>query len=234
MIAGLAKIVCGIVLAGGPVAGQAPPRAAPLDVPLGPDLAAGGWRELNVPGERPNSFVATAEVVTIGSAGAVSFLYRPVDAPRSMTLSWQWRVDRDIPATDLAAKGRDDRPLALHVWFPAADARRSGGLVRGVLARMLGAPEWGRALTYVWGGTLDEGARLSNPYMDGREGALIVRRTAGAPTGTWLSETVDLAADYRAAFGAEPPAPSFIALSSDTDDTNQVAEGSFAAIRFGD
>lgn len=230
MIAGLASLVCGFVLAGGPAAAQLAAR----DLPLGPDLAAHGWRELTVPGERPNTYVATADVITIGSAGAVSFLYLPVAETRSMTLSWQWRVDRDFPATDLAAKGRDDRPLALHVWFPAADARNSGGLVRGVLARMLGVPEWGRALTYVWGGTQSPGTRLGNPYMDGREGALIVRRDASTPTGTWLSETVDLAADYRAAFGAEAPAPSFIALSSDTDDTNQVAEGSFAAIRFVD
>ncbi len=217
--------------------------AAAQSLPTGPELKAAGWKEIKVPGRRRNTFAAEpGNAIVIRSDRAVSFLYAPLppsDASPAPVMSapdarlgWRWRVDRDIAATDLSARGKDDRPVALHVWFPAPDARKSGGLGRLVMAGIMGVPDWGRAITYVWGGAQDAGTVLPNPYMDGREGVLIVLRKAGAPTGEWLSETVDIAADYRRAFGQEPPAPSFIAVSGDTDDTKQSSEARIADIHF--
>lgn len=205
--------------------------AQPL--PVAPDLKTAGWKEITVPGRRKNVFMLEADAtVAIQSKRSVSFLYAPVSPATAARLAWRWRVDRDIAVTDLAAKGKDDRPLAVHVWFPAPDARKSGGLGRLIMAGMMGVPEWGRAITYVWGGDAAPGTVIPNPYMDGREGALIVLRQAGAPTGEWLSESVDLVADYRRVFGADPPPPSFVALSSDTDDTKQEADVRISALRF--
>ncbi len=46
-----------------------------------------------------------------------------------------------------------------------------------------------------------------------------VLRPADAPRGRWLAERADLAADWRAAFGGEPPPVQEIAVGTDVDDT---------------
>jgi hypothetical protein len=207
----------------------------PQPVPVEADLRAAGWKEISVPGRRDNRFSADGGDLVIASERAVSFLYAPVpafDQRAPARLAWQWRVDRDFPSSDLAAKGKDDRPLAVHVWFPAPDARRSGGFMRRLYAGMIGVPEWGRAITYVWGGRDAVGTVIDNPYMDGREGVLIVLRSTGTPTGVWLPEDVDVVADYRKAFAGEPPPPSFVAVSSDTDDTRQSSLARLRDLRF--
>ena len=72
-------------------------------------------------------------------------------------------------------------------------------------------------MTYVWGGTEARGSRFVNPHL-GDDGIMIVLRSGRAPTGRWLTEEVDLAADFRMAFGFAAPPPSHIALSADSDD----------------
>ncbi|MBM3512682.1 MAG: DUF3047 domain-containing protein [Alphaproteobacteria bacterium] len=223
--------VTGLIVFSLAVATPATAQPVPIEV----DLKASVWREITVPGRRQNDYLAVDGALAVTSDRSVSFLYAPVvveDFAPGVRLAWRWRVDRDILPTDLAAKGKDDRALALHVWFPAADARKSRGLMRRLVAGMMGVPDWGRAITYVWGGTLPVGTMLDNPYMDGREGALIVVRDSTAPLKTWLDDAIDVFADYRRAFGGDPPPPSFVAVSSDTDDTRQSAVARIGTIRF--
>ena len=53
----------------------------------------------------------------------------------------------------------------------------------------------------------------------GSAGTYSLLRPADAPRGRWLPERVDLAADWRAAFGGEPPLVQEIAVGTDVDDT---------------
>ena len=53
---------------------------------------------------------------------------------------------------------------------------------------------------------------------------MVVKRTAPGPTGQWISETADLRADYRRAFGREPGPLVGIGVSSDSDDTATMAD----------
>jgi hypothetical protein len=43
---------------------------------------------------------------------------------------------------------------------------------------------------------------------------------------------VDLAADYRQAFGEEPPNPAQIAIQADTDNTQSTSRASVAGLTF--
>lgn len=183
---------------------------------LDPALVAAGWR-LEVPrGKAPARFTSDGSgAVAITAEGAVGFLIRPLE-PGSGRLGWRWRLDATPALHGSEARG-SDRPVAVHVLFAGA----GGGLWRALRGAMGPAELSGRALTYVWSGS-PAGAFFPNPYGP-RDGWLRVLRGAEAPLGRWLDEAVDVAADYRAAFGGEAPAPTHVALSADTDDRGGLA-----------
>jgi hypothetical protein len=59
-----------------------------------------------------------------------------------------------------------------------------------------------------------------------------VLRPADSPTGQWFEERVDIAQDYREAFGEDPPDPTQVAISADTDDTGSTSRGFVADLAF--
>lgn len=203
-----------------------------------PNAAAApeGWSTLTLPGKAATRFTEAADgSIAVKADNSAAFLYRAVpegDAMRRF-LTWRWRVDEAMAPTDLALKGADDRPLALHVFFPS-DPERQGlwrSFTQGLRAKVAGAPFSGKVLTYVWGGIQPEGAKLANPYMKS-DGMVVVLRSGQTAQGTWLTEKIDFAADFENAFGYRPPKPAYIALSADADDTAGRSIGAFADIRF--
>ncbi|MEQ9639646.1 MAG: DUF3047 domain-containing protein [Alphaproteobacteria bacterium] len=188
----------------------------------------GGWKLLTLPDKAPASFERLADgTIEIATDGSVAFLYRtaPEDCVR---MTWRWRVDKAGPAGDLMRKGQDDRPLAVHLWF--ADESMQAGL-KGTVAKLLGYPSYGRVLTYVWAPGDTKGKRFANPYMDDGQGAVIVLRDARDGTMTWRDETVDIVADYVAAFGSMPLAPAYVAVSGDSDDLGGMTLGRIADLK---
>lgn len=193
------------------------------------------WDMVTMPGRNATRFVCAGDGVEIEASSAVAFLYRtsqPAEAAATR-LAWRWRVDAAPPATDLSQRGADDRPVAVHLVFPADGEgvnllRRLGAAMRGAIA---GAPFAGRVLTYVWGGTGEPGALIASPYMAG-DGYLIVLRNGTTPLGEWMDEAVDFRADFQRAFGGDAPAPIYVAVSADTDDRGGVSRAGVAALRF--
>jgi hypothetical protein len=205
--------------------------AAPAPrIPTGPDLQAAGWRELEVSGKPENRFVGHPNgAIEVASASSVSRLYRPVDPDLAVTpvLTWRWRVDDPVPPTDLTQKGEDDTAITLYVGFPwdPAAASFTERLTRPLVEAYGGVDAPGRVLAYVFGGTGSRGEVVASPHLRSA-GAMRVLRPANSPTGKWFEERVDLVADYREAFGEEPPDPAQIAISADTDDTRSTSRGS--------
>ncbi len=72
--------------------------------------------------------------------------------------------------------------------------------------------------------------RRKSAYTDRAE--LIVAETGSARAGTWVTERVDVAADFAMAFGNRPGTPIQIAVASDTDNTGSMARAAFADLRF--
>ena len=193
-----------------------------------------GWRPLTFDGIAPTRFLAERpNVIRIRSNRSSSLIYRMIsgeDRGKSH-LTWRWRVDKTIAPTNLMVRGRDDRALALHVVF--AEASKTTGILDR-LNRLAGVGPLGgggKVLTYVWGGLKGRGAAFPNPYFQGR-GVIVILRPGAGPAGRWMREKVDLARDYRRAFGGKPPAVAYIAVSGDTDDTRRMSEGRIADISF--
>ena len=194
------------------------------------------WRVLAFPGIAPSRFVVDddgrIEVLAENSSGLLYRMILPTERHRPF-LTWRWRVDEATAPSDLTRKGADDRPLAVHLWFPMPPERRSLWQRLGdtVKTEILDIPLTGRVLTYVWGGTRARGDKMANPYLEGR-GVMIVLRDGHAPTGQWFMERIDYARDFEMAFGTPPPSPSFIAVSGDADDTWGRSAGTVANLAF--
>jgi hypothetical protein len=210
------------------------PQAAQAVV--GPGLQAQGWREIANPNKAENAYRATPEgAIEVVSKDSVSTLYRPVDAniEERPVLTWRWRVEEPAPATDLSAKGQDDCSLAVYVGFPYDPDQASflERMKRPFVESWVGEGAPGRVLRYVFCGSHQPGEVVESPYL-GSAGFIRVLRPTDSPTGQWFTEQVDLAADYRLAFGEEPPDPTQIAIQADTDNTQSASRALVADLAF--
>ena len=203
-------------------------------VPL--ELRRDGWKLLSVPGTARARFARQGRGgIRLSAENAVAFLYRPVpgDMGAKRRLAWRWRVDRPVAVTDLSKIGRDDRSLAVHLVFPMeSDGLPFWERINLAVTRIVAPPLAGKVLTYVWGGAQARGERLANPHL-GAHGSLIVLRSGDEPTGRWVMEEIDFAADFRRAFGYSPPQPTYLAISTDSDDTDGRSLGVIADLVFG-
>lgn len=194
-----------------------------------------GWRLLKIPGKAVTSFAAgPGGAIKTSASNSVGFLYSKASdmAGSGRFLTWRWRVVIAPPPTDLAMKGMDDRPLAVHVWFEDEDGSGSDwGLKARLGAWLYNQPLPGKMLTYVWGGTAERGVKLKNPYRE-TAGHIIVLRSGSSAPGKWFDETVDVTADFEAAFGYRPGMPAYIAISADTDDKGGNSMGTVTNIAF--
>jgi len=207
---------------------------ATVQVPLydGPDDTS--WQNITIPGVMPTEFQYSADgTLTANSMGAFGMLVRELkDVKNYPVLHWRWRVEKTPPATDASKKGGDDRPIAVHVWFPMAEKERGIWTSIGdTLSSFIGLPPSGRVITYMWGGKRAAGTSFINPHLPKR-GMIVIKRSTNPRLSQWMTETVDIASDYRKLFGIDAPAPSFIAISADTDDTGAKSRAAIADIRF--
>ncbi len=199
---------------------------------LGP--GRGAWQEVTFKGIPPTEFMVKADgTVFINAYRSSGLIHRKLtEAERAKPLlSWQWRVTDPVPSTDLGIKGEDDRSIALHLWFAE---KSSGGFfarLKRSLARMAGKSVPGKAISYTWGGNVPAGTMLPNPFMKG-DGVIIVLEPGTAKAGDWVTEQVDIFADFERAFGYRPKPPVGIALSGDSDDTGTISRASIRDIRF--
>ncbi|MFC7540039.1 DUF3047 domain-containing protein [Siccirubricoccus deserti] len=139
------------------------------------------------------------------------------------------------PPTDLTQRGGDDRAISISVgfsgWPPQVTMwQRTQHAMAQAAAGSHPLPR--SVLTYVWGGTGREPVPFASPYLAGL-GKVRVLRPAEAPRGRWFEESVNLAADWRHAFGGEPPPLQEIVISTDVDDTRSRLDARVEAIRFG-
>ncbi len=122
-------------------------------------------------------------------------------------LAWDWRAN-ELPRGAREDESRlNDAGLGLYVFFD----------FKGLLFKK---PE---AIKYTYSSTLPVGTILK---QDGLR--VIVVASGQREFGRWMTIERDVVADYRQAFGHEPPdRPLSIRLWSDSDNTNLVGEGDF-------
>jgi len=204
-----------------------PASAEPTALPIKADLSAAGWKTIGFNGIPETRFEGAADgVLTVTADHSASILYHAVDRPAGR-LRWDWQAVGKSPATDVEKSHGDDRVLAVHVRFADPDDTSLFGgaaLAMSPFAR-------GRFITYVFGGLQAAQSGFPHPHLPKRAW-MIVLRPANAPTGAWLGEDIDVAADYRRAYGAEAPPVTHIGISGDADDTKSTSIGLIRDIRF--
>jgi hypothetical protein len=194
-------------------------------------LEAAGWRHGTWQGIAPATWrVLPGGGVAVEGLAQGSFVWRPVAGPPGC-LGWRWRVAEGPPPMDLTRRGTD-RALSVAVGFagfpPNASAlMRSRHAVAQAAAGGKTLPR--SVLVYVWGGTGREPGIFASPYAHGLAKIRILR-TADASRGDWAEERVDLAADWRAAFGGDPPPVTEIAVTTDVDDSRSRVNAAVANI----
>lgn len=161
-----------------------------------------GWSPRSFGGVTEYSLVRLGErtVLKADSRGTASGLVKTVNLdPRvHRYLSWSWRVEGAVEDGDCRTEKGDDAAARLLVIF-----RRTGNQVR--------------VLNYLWANVLPPGTVLPHSGLKGV--VMVAVRSGQAQAGRWLTEKRDLAADFKAAFGGEPPLIDALALMTDTDNT---------------
>lgn len=204
--------------------------------PLGEQPKA--WRLAKLPLAAPTEFqvasIGGVRGVRMDARDAGAALYRSVGVDPTATpiLRWRWRVDQLVAGADIRRKQGDDLPARLYVMFDYPIERlpllEQGKirLARSVAGDLVPAA----ALCYVWDGSLPEGTTLWSPYS--KRVRVVVVEQGDRQLGRWLVEERDVAADFRAAFGEDPPPITGIAIGADTDQTGGSTRGWFADIAF--
>lgn len=198
--------------------------AISIELPVGTDLISLGWKSLTFDDIKPTMFTGTDDgVIEVRSDDGSSVLYHAIanDPVAAKALSWSWQVVDGLPATDLRQTDGDDRALAIHVVFAEDDMMSKLKGAFNPFAR-------GRVITYVWGDRTQ--AEFPHPHLPDK-GYMIIRKTADAPTRQWLTETIDLEADYKRAFGKSAPPVAYIGISGDADDLGAMSFGMVRNIR---
>lgn len=214
--------------------GLALPGHAAMRIPLDIDSDASEWKHVTLPNTPAVRFSSNKDgSLTADAMGGFGMVYCVLrDIEGFPQLSWRWRVDKASPATDARLKGGDDRPLALHVWFPLPQSAKGfWNSVGNGIAEILGAPPAGRVITYMWGGKHRAGESFKNPHLLDH-GRIVVQRGPTAKLNAWVTEKIDYRADYQRLFGEIAPLPNYIAISADSDDTGGMSRASISDIVF--
>ena len=146
-----------------------------------------------------------------------------LDATSWRRLAWRWKVDRPIRGGDVTRRSGDDYAVRVYVAFRYAPERLPAlERARYEIVRLLfGEYPPHAGLNYIWDARAPVGTVVANPYA--RRVRMIVVESGTAGLGRWLAYERDVLADYRAAFGEEPPPIAGVALMTDADDTGEQA-----------
>jgi hypothetical protein len=146
---------------------------------------------------------------------------REYDVYAHPRLRWRWRVENVYAKGDATTKSGDDYPIRLYVIFKYDPAASSAGkrLKYGFAKAVYGEYPPDSGLNYVWESRETPGPFVISPYSDSV--AMFLKERGTAKVGQWVEEEADVLADYRAAFGKDPPRTASLAVMNDSDNTGE-------------
>ena len=147
-------------------------------------------------------------------------------------LRWRWKVSGVVKTADMNKKSGDDYAARVYVMFDYPLEKLSFGTrVKLQLAtKLYGQAIPTAALNYIWDNRHPVGTVQANTYTD--RARMMVLQSGAAKAGQWVTETRNLADDFRTAFGEEPPDVVAIALASDTDNTGETVTAWYGDFTF--
>ena len=191
---------------------------------------ADGWEPLEFPNiERHSRYELVSEsgsqVVKAQTSGGASGLITRlnINPEGSLILSWRWKVSNVFDKGNAREKSGDDYPARIYVAFEFQPSKAGffERAKRKTVEMLFGEELPGNALNYIWANTLPEGEFITNPYTD--KTVMVAVSSGSERAGEWVSIERDIIADYREAFGENPPPIRGIAIMSDSDNTGEQA-----------
>ena len=137
-----------------------------------------------------------------------------LDLRQYPVLSWSWKVSRLPTGGDVREPGRNDQAAQVYVVFPRWPSPRTNSDVLG----------------YVWDARAPVGTRLTHPKAPNVR--IIVVESGPGRLDQWLPQQRNVAEDYQALFGRQPPRAGKVALMTDSNDTRSEAEAMFGDLTF--
>jgi hypothetical protein len=137
-----------------------------------------------------------------------------VDLREFPVLEWRWKVAVLPTGGDSRKKATDDQAAQLYVVFPR--------FPQAVRSRIIG---------YVWDSTAPAGTTVRSE----KTGTVtyVIVRSGSTGLGTWITETRNVAEDYKRIYGEDPSEPAgAVSISIDSNDTGSSAESYIGEIVF--
>jgi hypothetical protein len=145
-------------------------------------------------------------------------------------LSWRWKVNKAIAGTDVTTKSGDDYAARIYVMFKydlkdLSEDEQSRiswyKFFNGKLPPLA-------TLNYIWGNEMAIGRIVSSPYTERVK--MVILKNKDSILQKWHIEERNIYEDYIKAFGEEPKDVISVAIMTDTDNTNAMAESYFGDI----
>jgi hypothetical protein len=227
------------------VATVATPTAAAADAPRVPPFSQGapggalpsGWSPLAFPRidrltrytlVRDGDQVVVRAQADASASGLTSrVVASAVDTPM---LRWRWTVDRLPQGADASKKLADDAPARVYVTFQHDPAKLGpvDRLLYEAARAIYGEAPPHASLMYVWDVAGPAARTFWNPYTP-RVRTIVVEGGSDR-LGRWIAYERDILADYRTAFGEDPPPVSGVAIMTDADNTGDRASAWYGDI----
>ncbi len=220
LLAGLACATCVCLAA-------SPSLLAPFSAAAPGAALPAGWTPLTFPSiPRHTRYTLVRDedgtvVVAAVAHDSASGLVHKVDAAASERprLAWRWKADALVAGGDVTRREGDDYATRVYVTFRYSPERLSPWQrMRYEALRALYSeypPHAG--LSYIWDARAPRGTMVPNAFTD--RVRMIVVESGPANLGRWQHYERDIVADYRAAFGEEPPPIAGVAIMTDSDNT---------------
>ncbi|HCY64393.1 MAG TPA: hypothetical protein DHV59_16520 [Oxalobacteraceae bacterium] len=213
--------------------------AVPAFSAMSPGGAIQGWSILKPApkvGDTRYSLISDSGTTVLKAEAnqAMSGLTYPVriDIRDYPLLRWRWKIAAPLKTADMTQKGGDDYAARIYVMFDyPMEKLPFGTRTKLKLAETFyGQKIPTAALNYIWDNKHPVGTIQPNTYTD--RARMIVLRSGAVQAGQWVTETRNLADDFRAAFGEAAPNVVAIALATDTDNTGESAVAWYGDIEF--
>jgi hypothetical protein len=190
----------------------------------------GDWHAFTLPGKRATQYSVSQSdgrwrVHARADPSASQWRRKLHEAAASPTrLRFSWRVDRLIDDADLTDADRSDSPARLVVAFDGDHSRLSPRtrMMFELAEALTGETPPYATLMYVWDNRLPVESIVRGARSD--RVRKIVLESGAAHLGRWCAHERDIVQDYRRAFGEDPGRVIGVALMTDADNTQGVAE----------